>query len=35
VLEEVAFGRLFDTEDQKNAMRHFLDKEETPSFQGK
>ena len=35
VLEEVAFGRLFDTEDQKNAMRHFLDKEEAPPFQGK
>ncbi len=33
-LEEVAFGRCFETEDQKKAMRAFLKKESIPEFQG-
>ena len=35
VLEEVAFGRCFDSQDQKIAMEAFLDKKEAPPFQGK
>jgi hypothetical protein len=35
VLEEVAFGRCFDSQDQKMAMEAFLDKKEAPLFQGK
>ncbi len=35
VLEEVAFGRLFDTGDQKMAMQSFLNKEDVSPFLGK
>ncbi|MFA5585688.1 MAG: enoyl-CoA hydratase-related protein [Saccharofermentanales bacterium] len=34
VLEGTCFGRCFKTEDQKRAMRAFLDKEEPPAFTG-
>ena len=34
-LEEVSFGRCFDTQDQKKAMHAFLKKEATPVFEGK
>ena len=33
-LEQVCFGRCFETEDQKNAMVAFLKKEPIPEFQG-
>ena len=35
VIEEKLFGSCFETEDQRNGMAAFLNKEKAPAFQNK